>query len=148
MPKLPLWIGTSAIAGRGLFTAKAIKQGRRIIQYTGEKITKAESDKRLADGNVYIFALNERSDIDAQAHRHSARYINHSCAPNCHVEMTSRTIWIVASRNIRAGEELTYNYGYELTEEPPHPCSCGVQNCCGYMLAPEYQEGVRQRHVR
>ena len=144
MPKIPLWIGTSAIAGRGLFTAQAIKQGSRIIQYTGEKITKAESDKRLAEGNVYIFALNERYDIDAKAYRHHARYINHSCAPNCHVEKTSRTIWIVASRDIRAGEELTYNYGYELTETPPYPCTCGTQNCCGYMLAPEYQEVVRQ----
>jgi uncharacterized protein len=148
VPKIPLWIGTSAIAGRGLFTAQAIKQGRRIIQYTGEKITKAESDKRLAEGNVYIFALNERYDIDAQAHRHTARYINHSCDPNCHVEKTSRTIWIVASRDIQAGEELTYNYGYELTETPPHPCTCGVQNCCGYMLALEYQEGVRQTHAQ
>ena len=78
MPKRPLWIGTSAIAGRGLFTAQAIKQDRRIIQYTGEKITKAESDQRLAEGNVYIFALNERHDIDGKAFRHKARYINHS----------------------------------------------------------------------
>jgi SET domain-containing protein len=145
--KTLLWVGTSAIAGRGLSTAKAITRGRRIIQYTGEKITKTESDKRLAEGNVYIFALNERYDIDAQAHRHQARYINHSCDPNCHVEKTSRTIWIVASRDIRAGEELTYNYGYELTDALPHPCTCGAQNCCGYMLAPEYQDVVRQRRV-
>jgi uncharacterized protein len=123
-----LWVGTSAIAGRGLYTAKAITRGRRIIQYTGEKITKTESDKRLAEGNVYIFALNERYDIDAKAQRHQARYINHSCDPNCHVEKTSRTIWIVASRDIRAGEELTYNYGFELTDALPHPCTCGAQD--------------------
>jgi len=147
MPKLPLWIGTSAIAGRGLFTAKAIKQGRRIIQYTGEKITKAESDKRLADGNVYIFALNERYDIDGKAFRHKARYINHSCDPNCHVEKTSRTIWIVASRDIRAGEELTYNYGYELDDTPVHPCTCGAATCCGAILAPPYQDVVKHRRA-
>jgi uncharacterized protein len=141
--KIPLWIGKSAIAGRGLFTAQTIKQDRRIIQYTGEKITKAESDKRLREGNVYIFALNERYDIDGKARRHKARYINHSCDPNCHVEKTSRTIWIVASRDICAGEELTYNYGYELTDALPHSCTCGAQNCCGYILAPEYQDVVR-----
>jgi SET domain-containing protein len=145
--KLLLWVGKSAIAGRGLFTAQAIKSGRRIIQYTGEKITKVESDKRLAEGNVYIFALNERYDIDAKVQRHQARYINHSCNPNCHVEKTTRTIWIVASRDISAGEELTYNYGYELTDTLPHSCTCGATNCCGSMVAPEYQEVIRQRRA-
>jgi len=145
--KMLLWVGKSAIAGRGLFTAQAIKRGRRIIQYTGEKITKVESDKRLAEGNVYIFALNERYDIDAKAQRHQARYINHSCDPNCHVEKTTRTIWIVASRDIRVGEELTYNYGYELTDTLPHSCTCGAANCCGSMVAPKYQEVIRQRRA-
>ena len=81
--KLLLWVGTSRIAGKGLFTAQAITRGSRIIQYTGEKITKAESNKRLAQGNNYIFQLNDRYDIDGKVRRNKARYINHSCAPNC-----------------------------------------------------------------
>ena len=147
VPKIPVWIGNSAIAGRGLFTAQAIKKGCRIIQYTGEKITKAESAKRLREGNVYIFELNERYDIDGKGFRHKARYINHSCAPNCHVEKTRRTIWIVASRDIRAGEELTYNYGYELDDTPVHPCTCGADNCCGFILAPQYQDVVKDKRA-
>ena len=67
MKKMQLQVGTSRIAGRGLFTAHAITRGTRIIRYTGEKIPKAESDKRLAAGNVYIFHLNDRYDIDGQA---------------------------------------------------------------------------------
>jgi SET domain-containing protein len=132
-----LWVGTSRIAGRGLFTAKPIKRGTRIIQYTGEKIPKAESDKRLNQGNHYIFELNERYDIDGKVLRNKARYINHSCDPNCTTQVTARTIWIVARRDISAGEELTYNYGYELDDAPPHPCTCGADNCCGYILAPQ-----------
>ena len=142
-----LWVGTSRIAGRGLFTAQAIKQGTRIIQYTGEKIPKGESDQRLAEGNNYIFQLNARYDIDGKARRNKARYINHSCDPNCTVQLTTRTIWIVALRDISPGEELTYNYGYELDDAPAHPCTCGAETCCGAMVASRYQDVVRQRRA-
>jgi SET domain-containing protein len=143
--KMLLWVGKSRIAGRGLFTAKTIKRGTRIIQYTGEKLTKAESDKRLNQGNDYIFHLNERFDIDGKALGNKARYINHSCDPNCTTRVTTRTIWIAALRDIAPGEELTYNYGYELDEAPAHPCTCGAANCCGYILAPQHQAVVKQR---
>jgi SET domain-containing protein len=146
--KLLLWVGKSRIAGQGLFTAQAISRGTHILQYTGEKITKAESDHRLAQGNNYIFRLNDRYDIDGKVRRNTARYINHSCAPNCVVQLTTRTIWIVALRDITAGEELTYNYGYELDDAPAHPCVCGVETCCGFILAPPYQEVVKQQHAR
>jgi uncharacterized protein len=142
-----LWVGTSHIAGRGLFTAQAIKHGTWIIQYTGEKIPKGESDQRLAEGNNYIFQLNARSDIDGKARRNTARYINHSCDPNCTVQLTTRTIWIVALRDITPGEELTYNYGYELDDAAAHPCTCGAANCCGSILAPQYQDMVKQKRV-
>jgi SET domain-containing protein len=146
--RLLLWVGISRIAGRGLFTAQAIKRGTRIIQYTGEKITKAESDKRLSQGNVYIFQLNDRYDIDGKVLRNKARYINHSCDPNCTVQLTTRTIWIVALRDITPGEELTYNYGYALDETPAHPCTCGAETCCGFILALQYQEVVKQQCAR
>jgi SET domain-containing protein len=80
--KMLLWVGTSRIAGRGLFTAQTITRGTRIIQYTGEKIPKAESDKRLAQGNHSILQLNDRYDLDGKTRRNKARYINHSCDPN------------------------------------------------------------------
>jgi uncharacterized protein len=142
-----LWVGTSRIAGRGLFTAQPIARGTRIIQYTGEKIPKAESDKRLAAGNVYIFQLNDRYDIDGKVLRNKARYINHSCDPNCVVQLTSGTIWIVARRDITAGEELTYNYGYELDDTPVHPCTCGAATCYGAILAPPFQDVVKHRRA-
>ena len=143
-----LWVGKSRIAGKGLFTAQAIKKGARILQYIGEKIAKAESEKRLAQGNAYIFAFNDHWDIDGKVLRNKARYINHSCDPNCEVHKTSRTIWIVALRDLKAGEELAFNYGYELDDEMAQPCTCGAEHCCGYILAPQYQGVVKHKYAQ
>ena len=88
-----VWVHQSCIAGQGLFAGQDITQGTRIIQYTGEKISKTESTRRLDAGNAYIFTLNDRWDIDGKAHSNTARYINHSCEPNCDVAITRRTIW-------------------------------------------------------
>ena len=79
----------------------------RIIQYIGEKISSPERAVRLAAGNAYIFHLTYRYAIDGQTLANTARYINHSCDPNCAVEKTSDTIWIIALREITAGEEPT-----------------------------------------
>jgi len=136
--KIQVWVGTSRIAGRGLFTAQDIPHSTRILPYIGEKIPKDESTKRLTQGNAYIFAFNDRWDIDGKTRRNKARYINHSCDPNCTLHLTTRTIWIVTQRDITAGEELTYNYGYELDDETAHPCTCGAAHCCGSILAPQY----------
>jgi len=135
--KIRVWVGTSHIAGKGLFAAQDIKKGTRIIQYLGAKITKEESARRLAQGNAYIFAFNERYDIDGKTLKNTARYINHSCDPNCRVESTTRTLWIVALRDIAEGEELSYNYGYDAKK---YVCTCGAKNCCGYILDPQYWE--------
>jgi SET domain-containing protein len=128
----------SCIAGKGLFAAIDLKQGMRIIQYRGEKITHQESERRLAEDNVYIFELNPHYAIDGSTPKNLARYINHSCDPNCEVENTGRTIWIVAARNIQEGEELTYDYGYEVKNYEANPCNCGAKNCCGYIVARQY----------
>ena len=109
-----IWVHQSRIAGLGLFAAQDIKQGTRILPYLGAKVSKDESTRRLAQGNAYIFTFNDRYDIDGKILRNTARYINHSCEPNCDVTLTTRTIWIVALREIRDGEELTYNYGYAM----------------------------------
>ena len=133
--KIRIRIGTSRIAGQGLFAAQDIKKGTTIIEYTGEKISKKESRQRLARGNAYIFELNDRWDIDGEALNNTARYINHSCDPNCVVEKTTRALWIVALRNIKSGEELSYNYGYDAKK---YICTCGAVNCCGYILDQDY----------
>jgi SET domain-containing protein len=116
------------------------KKGTRILQYIGEKIPKDESTRRLAQGNVYIFTFNDRYDIDGKGLRNTARYSNHSCAPNCEVEKTPRALWVVALGDISEGEELTYNYGYGFDPDSyqDFPCRCRAKNCCGYFLAREY----------
>jgi uncharacterized protein len=142
--KVRVWVRKSRIAGLGLFAAQPIKPGTRILPYSGEKITKDESTKRLAQGNAYIFTFNDRYDIDGKVLRNTARYINHSCDPNCEVQTTQRTLWVVALRTIQEGEELTYNYGYALDDETPHACTCGAKNCCGYILAQQYWERIKR----
>ena len=138
--KVRVWVRKSRIAGLGLFAAQDIKKWTRILPYIGEKISKAESARRLAQGNVYIFTFNDRYDIDGKIRRNTARYINHSCDPNCDVDITTRAIWIVALRHIRDGEELTYNYGYEYDPATyrDFPCRCGAKHCRDYILAQRY----------
>jgi SET domain-containing protein len=142
--KIRVCVGPSRIAGQGLLAGQAIKQGTKIIRYIGERITHEESDRRLAAGNAYIFGLDERSALDGSTPKNTARYINHSCEPNCHTERFWRIIWIVAIRYIAAGEELTYNYGYEMNDEPPEPCHYGAKHCCGYILGPQYWDRIKQ----
>jgi hypothetical protein len=101
--QIQLYVGPSHIAGQGLFAAQDIPQGTRIIAYIGEKISVYESVRRCAAGNAYIFHLNYRSAIDGQTFNNTARYINHSCDPNCVVEKTAGTLWSVAMRAIPAG---------------------------------------------
>ena len=146
--KIHVCIGPSRIVGQGLFAAQDITKGTRIIQYIGAKIPKAESAERLAQGNTYIFAFNDRYDIDGKTLKNTARYINHSCDPNCEAVVTKRTIWIVAIRDITAGEELTYNYGFAIDDQPADPCHCGAQHCCGYILAPRYWDCITQTAPR
>jgi uncharacterized protein len=87
---------------------------------------------------------NDRYDIDRQTRKNTARYINHSCDPNCEIVITTRTIWIVAARDIRAGEELGYNYGYLPEAYATHPCTCGAQQCYGSVLARQYWDLLQQ----
>ena len=81
--KIRVRVSTSGIAGQGLFAEQDIRQGTKIIRYIGEKITHEESERRLAAGNAYIFGLDERYSIDGSTRKNTARYINHSCDPNC-----------------------------------------------------------------
>ena len=104
----------SRIHGWGVYATQAIPKNKRIIDYAGEKIPNKESLKRerayLKKGHIWCFKLNTRYVRDAAVGGNVARFINHSCAPNCYTQIVGDTIWIRASRNIRRGEELTYDY--------------------------------------
>ena len=133
----------SAIHGIGGFAKADIVAGTRVIEYIGETITKAESLRRCESNNEYIFSLDDMYDLDGNVPWNSARFLNHSCDPNCEAKPDDGCIWIVARRDIRAGEEITFNYGYDLEDYQEHPCRCGAARCIGYMVAPEFHEHVK-----
>jgi SET domain-containing protein len=143
--KVRVRVGQSRIAGQGLFTVQDIHKDTRILPYVGERISKKESVKRLAQGNPYIFTFSDQYDIDGMDLGNAARYINHSCAPSCEVDITRRSIWIVAMRDIRTGEELSYNYGYGMETYGDFPCTCKAKHCMGYILAEEYWGLIRKK---
>lgn len=104
----------SGISGSGVFATRAIPKDTFIVDYKGEKITAAQSDRRekryLARGRIWCFKLNTRWARDAAFGGNIGRYLNHSCRPNCYTEIIGDRIWIRALRAIRPGEELTYDY--------------------------------------
>lgn len=143
----PYVIKKSTIHGNGVFAARDVKEGERIIEYLGEKITKEESNRRgleqeekskkTGEGAVYIFELDDEYDIDGNFDYNDARFINHACETNCEAENIDGHIWIVATCDIKKGEEILYNYGYALEHFFEHPCRCGKPNCVGYIVAVE-----------
>lgn len=104
----------SKISGWGVYTRQAITKNTRIIEYAGEKISHKESARRerrqIARGEIWCFTVNRRWVRDAAVGGNLARFINHACTPNCWVEIAGDMIWIRAARNIKAGEELSYDY--------------------------------------
>lgn len=144
-PEIP-WVraARSGIHGQGVYAREFIPDGTRVIEYTGERITKAEAKRREAqrlarrqaggDDCVYIFNLNRRHDLDGRTRDNLARLINHSCAPNCRAETVRGRIWIVARRDISPEEELTFDYGFSFTEWRLHPCRCHAQRCPGFIV--------------
>ncbi len=136
----------SPIHGTGGFAKSPLGQGTRVLEYLGERISKPESLRRCEADNPFIFSLNEGEDIDGNVDWNPARYINHSCAPNCDAELEDGRIWIVAKRDIPAGEEITFNYGYDLENYREYPCHCGAPGCVGYIVAEEFFEHVRRQN--
>jgi uncharacterized protein len=137
--------GSSPIHGRGLFARVAIPADFRILEYRGERISKHESLKRCEANNPFIFALDAEVDLDGNVEWNVARFINHSCQPNCETDLIDGRIWIRSLQVIRAGEEITFNYGYDLTDYREHPCRCGSPRCVGYMVAEEFFPILRRR---
>ena len=147
-------IRDSPIHGRGLVASCEIPAGTRVIEYVGEKITKEESDRRgeeqyeraeeTGEGSVYLFTLNKRYDIDGNVSWNAARLINHSCEPNCETDVVKNRIWVIALRDIEEGEELFYNYGFDLEYFEHHPCCCGTDSCVGYIVAEEHWKTLKK----
>ena len=147
-------ITRSNIHNRGAFATRCIPEEERIVEYKGEKITKAESLRRGAKweekakkqnkGLVYIFELNKRHDIDGSVGYNPAKYFNHSCEPNCTAVKIRGHIWLIALRNIEEGEELTYDYGYDLEHFLEHPCHCNTPSCLGYIVGKEHRAKARR----
>ena len=138
-------VRNSSIHGRGVFALTQISKGTRIVEYKGELITDDEADRRYAhlhehSPHTMLFSLENNLVIDATRRGNSGRWINHSCAPNCQVEEEGTKIFIDARRDIRPGEELTYDYNLQLGEthtraaQRAHACFCGTRRCRGTML--------------
>ena len=138
-------IKKSNIDNRGIYAAKNIKAGKIIIYYKGKIITKKETEKNPKYDNdkaIYLFNLNSRYDLDGDFEYNEARLINHTCNPNCEVAGKGLKLWIFALRDIKKGEELSYDYGFGFDENyKDFVCKCGAQNCCGYIV----REGSRWR---
>ena len=104
----------SAIAGWGVYAGEPITKNTRIVEYAGERISNLESERRerhhLPKGRIWCFAVTRRTVVDASVGGNIARFINHACRPNCYSQVVDDVIWIRAARNIRPGEELTYDY--------------------------------------
>jgi SET domain-containing protein len=138
----------SGVHGWGIFAKTGIPKGTRIVEYVGEKITKVEADRRgpilieyakkhKQAGAVYIFVLNKKYDIDGHVEYNIAKFINHSCDPNCEVDIIRGHIWVIALRDIKKNEELFYNYGYDMDTYDEHPCLCRSIVCPGFITAEE-----------
>ena len=144
-----MWkVRKSKVHGKGIVATENIKKNTKIIQYIGEKVTKREGDKRSElrlktyldskkTGSVYIFELNKKYDLDGSPLYNKARYINHSCEPNCEVDIKNDKIWISSIKNIKKGEELSYDYGFSFDKNDyrDHVCKCGSKYCIGYIIS-------------
>ena len=119
----------SAISGWGVYAAQPIEEDTRIVEYKGELVSQAEAWRRelryLPRQRIWLFTINTRLARDAAVGGNIARYINHACQPNCYVDVIGRHIWILASRAIRKGEELTYDYNTEGVAGIPCRCRPG-----------------------
>src|SRR5258708_36571816 len=104
----------SAIHGTGGFAAIHIPAGARVIEYLGRRIDKQESLRQCELGNPFIFCITDDCDLDGNVDWNPARLLNHSCTPNCADEEVGGRIWIVARRDIEAGEEITFNTTFYL----------------------------------
>jgi SET domain-containing protein len=137
----------SRVHGRGVFALRRIRKGTRVIEYLGDRISHAQADARYQDksdrdNHTFLFIVDRGVVIDAGINGNDARFINHSCDPNCESVIDDRRVFIEAIRTIRPGEELCYDYqiGRDRSDPPDidevFACRCGASSCRGSMLWP------------
>jgi SET domain-containing protein len=148
VPRSSLVVRRSRIHGRGVFATRLIQEGEAIIEYTGALITHAEADAQCDDDSsrrhhTFLFAVDDRYVVDGARGGNEARFINHSCEPNCESVIARRRVFIHAMQDIPAGEELLYDYwyvtdeGYTLDElRRIYPCQCRAPGCRGTIARP------------
>lgn len=145
LPDHPFEIRASSIQGMGAFATRDIPAGVRLIEYAGQRLTPAEAESRYPDvvgerHHTFLFAIDDDVVIDAAVGGNEARFINHSCDPNCDAVVDGGRIWIETIRDVIAGEELAYDYAYILEERHTpaakrrFPCHCGAPTCRGTIL--------------
>ncbi|MFI4913980.1 MAG: SET domain-containing protein [Steroidobacterales bacterium] len=142
-----LRVRRSRLHGRGVFALRRIRRGTRVIEYLGDRVSHREADRRYehkdaSDNHTFLFIVDRYAVIDGGVNGNDARYINHSCDPNCESVIDDRRVFIEAVRTIQPGEELTYDYQIGRDrEDPPNvdeifACRCGAASCRGSMLWP------------
>ena len=138
-------IRKSKIDKNGLYANRDIKKGTRIVEYKGKIISvkRSELDPKFDNGKaIYLFNINKRFDLDGDFKFNTARLINHSCNPNCEVFGVGLKIWVFAMKNIKKGDELSYDYGFSFDKDfKKYPCKCRSKNCAGFIV----REGSRWR---
>ena len=129
-----LIIRSSGIHAAGVYATRTIRAGAKVVEYTGPRLTIEEGDRIYKDKDyTYLFGLQDRKHlIDGYG---MAAFINHSCDPNCETDEIKGRVWIIAWRDIKAGEEITYDYNL-YDGEGDAPCYCGADNCRGTMYSP------------
>ena len=138
----------SGVHGKGVFAVQDLAEGETLIEYVGEVVTWKEALRRhphdpTDPNHTFYFHIDEKHVIDAKYGGNSSRWINHSCKPNCEADEDEGRVFIKALRNIKAGEELFYDYGliidakYTKKLKAEYPCWCGAKNCRGTLLAPK-----------
>jgi SET domain-containing protein len=145
----------SKIHGRGVYATQDIPSGTKIIEYVGEVIDKEESERRAwaqhahsqetGDAAVYIFTLTAKHDIDGNVPWNTARLINHSCEPNCEAWIEGKRIFIHSLSDIKEGEELTFDYAFDVDCYEDHPCLCGKAGCVGYIVSREQWPQLKEK---
>jgi uncharacterized protein len=137
----------SRLHGRGVFALRRIRKGTRVVEYLGDRVSHDEADNRYShkpadDNHTFLFIVNRSTVIDGGANGNDARYINHSCDPNCESLIEDRRVFIEAIRTVQPGDELTYDYQIGRDKEDPanvdeiYACRCGAGSCRGSMLWP------------
>jgi hypothetical protein len=157
MAREPLFeVRSSPVHGMGAFALRRIPKGTRIIEYLGERVSHREADRRYEgkdanDAHTFLFIVDSRTVIDAGVNGNDARFLNHSCNPNCESVIERRRVFIEAIRTIEPGEEMTYDYQIQREDDDPpgieeiFACHCGFPQCRGTMLWPAAPPAKRRK---